>query len=55
MQDPNNRKTKLIDKTTKGRDIAVLFGDGAGAAIVQRSNDNSLIFLAMIYIYVLYF
>ena len=36
-------QTKLIDKTTKGRDIAVLFGDGAGAAIVQRSNDNSQI------------
>ena len=36
-------QTKLIDKSTKGRDIAVLFGDGAGAAVVQKSNDQSLI------------
>jgi len=36
-------QTKLIDKSTKGRDIAVLFGDGAGAAIIQKSNDQSLI------------
>ena len=36
-------QTKLIDKSTKGRDIAVLFGDGAGAAIIQRSNDESQI------------
>jgi 3-oxoacyl-[acyl-carrier-protein] synthase-3 len=31
----------LIDKTTKGRDIAVLFGDGAGAAVLQSSDDQS--------------
>ena len=36
-------QTKLIDKSTKGRDIAVLFGDGAGAAILQKSNDQSQI------------
>ena len=34
-------QTKLIDKTTKGRDIAVLFGDGAGAAVLQSSDDQS--------------
>ena len=34
-------QTKLIDKTTKGRDIAVLFGDGAGAAILQSSKDQN--------------
>jgi len=34
-------QTKLIDKTTRGRDIAVLFGDGAGAAIIQTSDDDS--------------
>ncbi len=36
-------QTKLIDKSTRGRSIAVLFGDGAGAAIIQRSNDESKI------------
>ncbi len=36
-------QTKLIEKSTRGRDIAVLFGDGAGAAILQRSNDQSKI------------
>ena len=36
-------QTKLIEKSSEGRDIAVLFGDGAGAAIVQRSNDESQI------------
>jgi len=30
-----------IDKSTKGRDMAVLFGDGAGAAILQPSSDSS--------------
>ncbi len=34
-------QSKLIDKTTEGRDIGVLFGDGAGAAILQRSDDES--------------
>ena len=36
-------QTKLIEKSSKGRDVAVLFGDGAGAAIVQRSDDESQI------------
>ena len=34
-------QTKLIEKSTKGRDVAVLFGDGAGAAILKRSEDKS--------------
>lgn len=34
-------QTKLIDKTTLGRDIAVLFGDGGGAAVLQVSGDDS--------------
>jgi len=29
-----------IDKTTRGRDIAVLFGDGAGAAILVAERDS---------------
>jgi 3-oxoacyl-[acyl-carrier-protein] synthase-3 len=28
--------SKGLDKTTKGRDVAVLFGDGAGAIIMRR-------------------
>ena len=31
-----------IDMTSRGRDIAVIFGDGAGAAVVTRSNSSSL-------------
>ena len=34
-------QTKLIEKSTEGRDVAVLFGDGAGAAILKRSEDKS--------------
>ncbi len=34
-------QTKFINKSTEGRDIAVLFGDGAGAAILQPSIDES--------------
>lgn len=30
-----------LDLTTRGRDVAVLFGDGAGAAIVGPSDDSS--------------
>ena len=30
-----------LDMSTKGRGTAVLFGDGAGAAVVQRSEDES--------------
>jgi len=29
-----------MDKTTRGRDIAVLFGDGAGVAVVEPSTDS---------------
>ena len=29
-----------IDKTTRGRGISVLFGDGAGAVVVSRSDDS---------------
>lgn len=28
-----------LDRSTNGRDVAVLFGDGAGAAIITRSDD----------------
>ena len=28
-----------LDHTTEGRDVAVLFGDGAGAVIVERNDD----------------
>ena len=34
-------QTKLIEKSTRGRDIAVLFGDGAGAAVLQRTDNQS--------------
>ena len=34
-------QTKLIEKSTEGRDIAVLFGDGAGAAILQKRENES--------------
>ncbi len=30
----------LLDFTTRGRDVAVLFGDGAGAAVLEASNDG---------------
>ncbi len=29
-----------LDKTTRGRDLAVLFGDGAGAVIVQATDED---------------
>ena len=32
-----------LDKTTQGRDVAVLFGDGAGAAIIEESQGESYI------------
>jgi 3-oxoacyl-[acyl-carrier-protein] synthase-3 len=31
-----------LDKTTRGRDVAVLFGDGAGAALVGVSDDPEM-------------
>jgi len=34
-------QSKGIDISTKGRDVAVLFGDGAGAAVVEGFDDDS--------------
>ncbi len=36
-------QSTALDLSTKGRDMAVLFGDGAGAAVLQPSNNNSQI------------
>ena len=30
-----------LDMTTRGRSVSVIFGDGAGAAVLSRSNDDS--------------
>ena len=30
-----------LDKTSRGRSVSVIFGDGAGAAVISASNDNS--------------
>lgn len=30
-----------LDKTTRGRGVSVIFGDGAGAAVMTRTEDNS--------------
>ncbi len=30
-----------LDKTTRGRGVSVIFGDGAGAAVLTRTEDNS--------------
>ncbi len=32
-----------LDMTTRGRSVSVIFGDGAGAAVVTRSEDDSVI------------
>ena len=32
-------QSPALDMSTRGRNMAVLFGDGAGAAIVSRSDD----------------
>lgn len=32
-----------MDMTTRGRGVSVIFGDGAGAAVLSRSNDDSKI------------
>ncbi len=37
-------QSPVLDKTTNGRDLSVIFGDGAGAAIISRSNNASEIF-----------
>ncbi|WP_066225251.1 3-oxoacyl-ACP synthase III family protein [Formosa haliotis] len=33
--------SKGLDKTTRGRSVSVIFGDGAGAAVLSRTEDNS--------------
>ena len=33
-------QSRGIDLTTRGRDVAVLFGDGAGAAVIERSEET---------------
>ncbi|SNR44795.1 3-oxoacyl-[acyl-carrier-protein] synthase-3 [Lutibacter agarilyticus] len=30
-----------LDKTTRGRNVSVIFGDGAGAAVLSRTEDNT--------------
>ena len=30
-----------LDKTTRGRGVSVIFGDGAGAAVLSRTDDNT--------------
>jgi len=30
-----------LDKTTRGRGVTVIFGDGAGAAVISRAEDNT--------------
>lgn len=30
-----------LDMTTRGRNVSVIFGDGAGAAVLQRTNDDA--------------
>ena len=30
-----------LDKTTRGRGVTVIFGDGAGAAVISRTEDNT--------------
>lgn len=30
-----------LDKTTRGRDVSVIFGDGAGACVLSRTEDNN--------------
>ncbi|AOW21860.1 3-oxoacyl-ACP synthase III family protein [Urechidicola croceus] len=30
-----------LDKTTRGRSVSVIFGDGAGAAVLSRTEDNT--------------
>jgi 3-oxoacyl-[acyl-carrier-protein] synthase-3 len=35
-----------LDLTTRGRDVAVLFGDGAGAAVIGRATDDAHLILS---------
>ena len=34
--------SKALDKTTQGREVTVLFGDGAGAAVIGASNEPGI-------------
>lgn len=34
-------QSRGIDISTRGRSVSVIFGDGAGAAVLSRTNDNS--------------
>ena len=38
-----------LDKSSRGRSVSVIFGDGAGAAIVSKSNDESEILSTHLY------
>ena len=38
--------SKGLDKTTRGRDISVLFGDGAGAVVIQAYDSDDFGVLA---------
>ena len=33
-------QSTAMDLSTRGRDVAVIFGDGAGAAIISKTNDD---------------
>ncbi|MGH7857266.1 MAG: 3-oxoacyl-ACP synthase, partial [Candidatus Binatia bacterium] len=35
-----------LDLSTRGRDVSVLFGDGAGAALVGRATDDKHMILS---------
>ena len=34
-------QSRGIDKSTRGRNISVIFGDGAGAVVMSREEDTS--------------
>lgn len=35
-------QSTALDKTTRGRDVAVIFGDGAGAAVLRATDDDNV-------------
>ena len=37
-----------LDMTTRGRGVSVIFGDGAGAAVLSRTEDTSKVFCLLI-------
>ena len=39
-----------LEKSTRGRGVTVIFGDGAGAAVVSRSKEKKKEFYHLIYI-----